>query len=104
MNKFEKKIKVNLKDEIDHVIVEINDNGCGISEGAVLFIFERFYRTDASRNTSTGGSGLGLAIVKRIIDEHHGTVWAESTVGVGTSIYFTLPKEGVGNGEKNFDH
>lgn len=52
--------------------------------------FGRFYRADASRNTSTGGSGLGLAIAKQIIEGHGGRIWAESMMGEGTSICFTL--------------
>ena len=55
-------------------------------------IFKRMYRTDASRNSSTGGSGLGLAIAKRIIEEHGGKIWAESEEGKGTLIAFTLKK------------
>lgn len=70
----------------------MSDNGIGISKEAIPFIFEIFYRTDASRNSSTGGSGLGLSIVKKIIEEHGGTVWADSKLGKGTSIYLTLKK------------
>jgi histidine kinase len=63
-------------------------------------IFERFYRADLARGTEKGGSGLGLSIAKRIIEEHHGTIWAESKVGQGTTILFTLKKSGD-NDEKN---
>ncbi|MFD2044190.1 sensor histidine kinase [Ornithinibacillus salinisoli] len=94
MDKDEKKIQVFLSGEAEQVKVHIKDNGSGIPEEAIPFIFDRFYRTDASRNSTTGGSGLGLAIVKRIIEEHEGRIWADSKIGVGTSVYFTLPKAG----------
>jgi signal transduction histidine kinase len=69
----------------------INDTGSGIKAEDLPHIFERFYRADRSRTTSTGGSGLGLSIVKAVITAHHGAAWAESTPGQGTRITFTLP-------------
>lgn len=92
MGEKRKKIGVYLKSEPQWVKVEIKDNGSGIAKQDISHIFESFYRTDASRNSSTGGSGLGLAIVKKIIEKHGGKVWAESAQGKGTSIYFTLKK------------
>ena len=71
--------------------VWIQDTGTGIDPADLPHIFERFYRADRSRTTTTGGSGLGLAIVKAIVTAHHGNVWAESTQGKGTRITFTLP-------------
>jgi histidine kinase len=85
-------IDVYIKERIDDVLIEIKDNGKGISEDELPNIFDRFYRADPSRNTYTGGSGLGLAIVKKIIEEHDGMVWAESKIDRGTSIFFTLRK------------
>ena len=69
----------------------IQDTGTGINLEDLPHIFERFYRADRSRTTTTGGSGLGLAIVKAIITAHRGNVWAESVSGKGTCITFTLP-------------
>ncbi|WP_430786606.1 sensor histidine kinase [Virgibacillus flavescens] len=92
MDKDHKKMQVRLNSDVDLVTVEISDNGSGITKEELPYIFDRFYRTDGSRNSSTGGSGLGLAITKKIIDEHGGTVWAESDLGEGTSIYFTLKR------------
>lgn len=72
--------------------VRIRDNGIGIPADKLESIFERFYRVDASRNSETGGSGLGLSISRQIIKAHGGRIWAESEVGVGTQIAFTIPK------------
>ena len=54
--------------------------------------FDRFYRTDVSRNSSKGGSGIGLSIVKKILEDHGGKVWATSRLGIGTIMYFVLRK------------
>ena len=82
--------KTGIPQESTRVLVEIEDNGSGIKEQELTNIFERFYRTDTSRNSSKGGSGLGLAIVKKIIEDHGGIVYATGREGVGTCIYFTL--------------
>lgn len=88
----QKKIIVQLTSGNEDVLVEIKDNGIGISNKDLPYIFESFYRTDASRNSSTGGSGLGLSIAKKIIEAHEGEIWADSELGKGTSIYFKLKK------------
>lgn len=85
-------ISIDIIDDKDFVCVSFEDNGEGIAEKDLPFIFERFFRADASRNSSKGGSGLGLAIAKKIINDHMGEIWAKSTEGVGTTIYFTLKK------------
>lgn len=76
--------------EDDYICIGIQDNGSGIAQKDLPLIFKRMYRTDASRNSSTGGSGLGLAIARKIVDEHGGRIWAESEEGKGTLITFTL--------------
>lgn len=96
MNKEQKEIRVELIDGKEEATVHIQDNGPGINNKALPYIFDRFYRVDPSRNTATGGSGLGLAIVKQIVEGHGGRVWAESRIGEGTSIYFTLRKTSHG--------
>ncbi|WP_040984961.1 sensor histidine kinase [Oceanobacillus jeddahense] len=92
IDKRPKEIQVNLTAEANKIVVEMKDNGSGISKEDIPYIFESFYRTDTSRNSATGGSGLGLSIVRKIIQEHGGEIWAESEPGQGTSIYFTLKK------------
>ena len=64
----------------------------GIALKDLPYIFDRFYRTDASRNSQTGGSGIGLSIVKKIVEDHGGRIWATSKEGVGTTMYFVLRK------------
>lgn len=85
-------IDIRLLDEIDSIRVEIEDNGKGIAQKDLANIFERFYRTDASRNSSQGGSGIGLSIVKKIIEDHGGYIWATSKEGEGTCMHFVIRK------------
>ncbi|WP_017415464.1 HAMP domain-containing sensor histidine kinase [Clostridium tunisiense] len=84
------KVDIILSESKDYITVEIKDNGKGIPEESLSYIFERFYRSDVSRGTTVGGTGLGLAIAKKIIEEHKGKIWAESELGEGTSIFFSL--------------
>ena len=77
----------------DFIQVEIEDNGRGIATKDLPYIFDRFYRTDASRNSSKGGSGIGLSIVKKIIEDHGGKIWAtQQGRRSGTAMYFVLRK------------
>lgn len=85
-------LQIRLTDIGPYVQIEIEDNGVGIPRADIPYIFDRFYRADASRNSRKGGSGLGLAISKKIIEDHAGKIWAESGLGVGTTIIFTLKK------------
>ena len=85
-------INITINDIGDAIQVEIEDNGKGIAPKDLPNIFERFYRTDASRNSSQGGSGIGLSIVKKIIEDHGGYIWATSKEGIGTTIHFCLRK------------
>lgn len=92
MNKSHRTIDIRILDEVDSIRVEIEDNGKGIAPKDLQRIFERFYRTDASRNSAQGGSGIGLSIVKKIIEDHGGYIWATSREGEGTCIHFVLRK------------
>ena len=85
-------IQIRVKDVGDFIQVEIEDNGKGIAAKDLPYIFDRFYRTDVSRNSSKGGSGIGLSIVKKIMEDHGGKVWATSRLGIGTIMYFVLRK------------
>ena len=85
-------INIRIKDVGDFIQVEIEDNGKGIAAKDLPNIFDRFYRTDSSRNSAKGGSGIGLSIVRKIIEDHGGRIWATSKEGIGTEIHFVLRK------------
>ena len=85
-------IQIRIKDVGDFIQIEIEDNGKGIGPKDLPYIFDRFYRTDVSRNSSKGGNGIGLSIVKKILEDHGGKVWATSRLGIGTIMYFVLRK------------
>lgn len=85
-------IDIRILDEGESVRIEIEDNGKGIAAKDIGNIFERFYRTDSSRNSLQGGSGIGLSIVKKIIEDHGGYVWATSKEGEGTCMHFVIRK------------
>lgn len=84
-------LKILLRETNSSVIVELRDNGSGISEADLPYIFDRFFRSDAARS-EIKGSGLGLAIAKQIIEGHNGRVWAISHGDEGTSILLSLSK------------
>ncbi len=85
-------IEIRILDEVDSIRVEIEDNGRGIAAKDLSRIFERFYRTDESRNSSKGGSGIGLSIVKKIVEDHGGYIWATSKESEGTCMHFVIRK------------
>lgn len=85
-------IELRILDQIDSIHIEIEDNGKGIAQKDLPRIFERFYRTDASRNSKQGGSGIGLSIVKKIVEDHGGYIWATSKEGEGTCMHMVFRK------------
>lgn len=98
-------INIRIKDVGDFIQVEIEDNGRGIGAKDLPNIFDRFYRTDSSRNSSKGGSGIGLSIVRKIIEDHGGKIWATSKEGIGTEIHFVLRKyQEVIHDEEDLDY
>ena len=84
---------VELEDAKDLILIRVKDNGIGIPEKDLPYIFDRFYRVDEARARKTGGTGLGLAIAQQIIQLHQGNIQVLSTLGVGTEIIITLPKK-----------
>ena len=84
-------VEVKLYEEQGNIIFSIKDNGVGISKEDQKKIFDKFYKSDKSRNTD--GNGLGLSIVKRIIEIHKGQILLESSINMGTSIMVKLSKQ-----------
>ena len=85
-------IRMRIKEKDDYVYVEVKDNGMGIPKADVEKIFDRFYRSDASRNSDKGGNGIGLSIAKKVIEDHGGRIWASVEGSAGLTIHFTLRK------------
>ena len=85
------RLSAHRSDDGTHLVIEIADQGIGISPEDQARIFEPFFRSDRSRTRATGGVGLGLVVVRRIVEAHHGTVEVESELGVGTRFTVTLP-------------
>ncbi|MCM3665336.1 ATP-binding protein [Mesobacillus subterraneus] len=71
---------------------EVSDQGPGIPEEDLPFLFERFYKADKSRTRGVSGTGLGLAIAKNIIDAHRGNIAVKSKLGQGTTFSFFIPR------------
>lgn len=84
--------KVSFYDMENFVLVEVSDNGIGIPEEHLKYVFDRFYRIDKSRSRDAGGTGLGLAIVKHIMEAHKQAINVRSTLGQGSTFGFTLEK------------
>lgn len=83
-------VKVALVPEDNEVVITVKDNGIGIPEECLPFIFERFYRVEKKVHTIKG-TGLGLSIVKRIIEKHNGRITVESEIGHGSTFSILLP-------------
>ena len=96
-------VEIHLYNEGDDVHIDISDNGKGISPKDIGHIFDRFYRSDTSRNSRTGGSGIGLSIVKKIIIDHGGSITAESIPYEKTTIKIILDRYKEDKDEQNTD-
>ncbi|WP_411682851.1 ATP-binding protein [Clostridium thailandense] len=86
------KVVVELKKEREGICIKVQDNGIGIPEKDIPYIFERFYRTDLSRNKNTGGSGIGLTITKSLVESHGGKISVESKEEEGSTFMVQFPK------------
>jgi two-component system CheB/CheR fusion protein len=87
------KITVSAKRQADKVIVEIKDTGKGMSKEVVDKLFEPQMKALVNERKINKGAGIGLLLIKVFVDKNGGEIWVDSTVGVGTSFYFTLPAE-----------
>jgi len=85
-------IQVGINQSPEKVTVEVCDSGGGISQQDLPHIFERFYRSDKSRNRDSGGAGLGLSLAKWIVEAHGGFIEVESAVDSGSTFRVALPK------------
>jgi len=85
-------IRMRIKDMGDYIQVDVRDNGMGVPKEDCEKIFDRFFRSDVSRNSDKGGNGIGLSIAKKIIEDHGGKIWATVEGSVGLTIHFTLRK------------
>lgn len=84
-------IEIGITHSENEIFFKITDSGIGIAPEQLDYVFERFYKTDRSRNRSNGGNGLGLAIAKKIVTLHHGSIEMQSQVGQGTTVVVQLP-------------
>lgn len=85
------RISVSACEENGNMHIEVSDNGIGIPENHLSKVFERFYQVDGSMTRNYGGNGLGLYLAKNIVEVHKGSIWIESTEGVGTKVHVLLP-------------
>jgi len=85
------KISISLKKSRSNILISIADNGIGIEESEIKFIFDRLYRVDKSRAYQSRGAGLGLSIVKWIVDAHDGTIIVNSKIDQGSEFLIDLP-------------
>lgn len=88
-------VRIIIEDTKDAGMIHVEDHGIGIPQKDLQWIFERFYRTDESRNRKTGGAGIGLTIAKAIVQAHKGSIRVESEAGKGSRFTVVLPKTGA---------
>lgn len=86
-----KPITIRVRAESGLCEISVSDAGCGIAQSALPYIFDRFYRGDASRARATGGVGLGLSIAKALVGRAHGAIYVQSELGKGSTFAISLP-------------
>ena len=86
-------IKVSIDAGPEEIITHVQDSGIGIAKESLLKLFNKFYRAEINKSEKPSGMGLGLYISKTIIEMHEGKIWAESTLGQGSTFSFSLPVE-----------
>jgi len=92
--------RVTVETKKQQLLIKITDQGNGIPEEDLPFIFNRFYRVDKSRTRTLGGTGLGLSIVRELVNKHDGSITVKSKLNEGTEFIMTF--KGVGNNENHF--
>lgn len=97
-------VTIGARQEGDHVCVWVKDEGIGIPEDKIEKLCTKFYRLDNKETRHIGGTGLGLALVKEIIEAHQGRVWIESTLGKGSSFFFSIPMALASGKKENLTH
>lgn len=85
-------ITIGLGGDDTNVIIFVRDTGAGIPAESIDHLFQKFYRVDNSAVRTIGGTGLGLYICKKIVELYNGKIWAESTLGKGSTFYITIPR------------
>ncbi len=98
-------VRILIEDHDRYVVCKVMDRGPGIPEEDLPHIFDPFFRAASQERTedTSDGTGIGLAVVKSIVEAHNGRVWVNSTVGKGTTFFFSIPKvadDGPGNSDK----
>jgi two-component system phosphate regulon sensor histidine kinase PhoR len=94
-------IRLILRSENNQLNVAVQDQGIGIPADKIQRIFAKFERVDNSDTRKTGGTGIGLFLVKHLVEQHGGKVWAESTLGEGSTFHIQLPLSGNSEIEGN---
>jgi signal transduction histidine kinase len=89
------RVIISARKVVEGLEIRVQDSGPGIAQAEMERVFERFYRSDPSRQRNAGGSGLGLAIAKSIVEKHNGRIWAESKPGEGATIVIHMPITGA---------